>query len=114
MSHLIATLLTILATVCTAFAGQQLAQAAANQSDPLAGWAGIGTFLAFGCAAMAWLVNRLQKSDEQALKRTERYETLIQEIVSSNVATRMVVEQNSKLLERVEDTMTECIRSKKP
>lgn len=100
------------ATICTTFASTQLAEAAIAQTDPLQGWAGIGTILAFGGSAMAWLVTRLGKSDERELKRIERYEGLIAEIVANNVATRMVVEQNSKLLERVETSMTECQRRK--
>ncbi len=114
MNHIIAIAFFVLATVCSAIAGQQLADAAATGTDPLAGWGGIATFLAFGGGAMTWLVVRLGKSDDQATKRTDRYESLIQEIVANNVATRMVIEQNSKLLERVEDAMTECQRRKQP
>jgi hypothetical protein len=95
----------------TLAAGSVLAQA--NVSDPTGGWAGPLTVTGLGIAVVTWLVARLNKSDEREVKRMERHEETIATLVELGTASKFVIEQNSKLLERVENSILKC-SSQKP
>lgn len=91
----------------TVFSGNQIAQSVGT-SDPMTGVVGTAMLVAIGGGVVTWLVVRLGKADDREQKRMDRHEETITKLVEMGTANRIVIEQNSKLLERVEVVINKC------